>query len=134
MDTHSEIGYLLLSKMGKNNDVIARIAREHHTDSKHDLHPFSKIIRILDVTDALRENRVYRKAFTPLKAMAIKVSDYKAGKFDQELFQIIYELELRTEPTFFPQGMTFKTKDNFHLQVEKPLGQMKATCFLVKQV
>lgn len=110
VNSHSILWYLLLSNNGQKQDTYARIAKEHHCSygNSFDLHPFSQIIKIIDVMDALWEDRSYRKAKSPFYALKIELQNFKMREYNPELFPIFYERTLATTPSFLIKNLCMK--------------------------
>lgn len=97
MKHHSRLGYeLLKSQEGVTEDVLLGILHHHErydgkgypTQLKADeKNPFSRILTIVDIFDALTSDRAYKKAFTPhesLKAMfAWRNESFHPGLLEQ---------------------------------------------------
>ncbi|HEY2636875.1 MAG TPA: HD domain-containing phosphohydrolase [Solirubrobacteraceae bacterium] len=92
METHTEVGYRILSGPGGGLlDLAARIALSHHERYDGGGYPYGlrgddiplegRIAAVADVFDALTSNRVYRQAFSVDKALDI-VRGERGGHFD----------------------------------------------------
>ncbi|MGG6448273.1 HD-GYP domain-containing protein [Pseudobacillus badius] len=80
---HSELGYnRLMALKDEKKNILSTVALQHHERNDgsgypqvlktNKIHPLSKIVAIVDVYDALTEERVYRKrSFTSEEAMSI---------------------------------------------------------------
>lgn len=105
---HSEYGY---KRLGKINDPIKMemsiVAFQHHERldgsgypfglKSEKIHPFSKIVAIADVYDALTEERVYRnRSFSPEEALAI-LKNGSGNKFDSKFLNALC-LSLTSSP------------------------------------
>lgn len=81
---HPLYGYYMVKNIPKISPAIEYGILQHHECvngngypnglSRHDIHPFAKIISIADVYDALTSNRVYRKSVTPFAALDILIN------------------------------------------------------------
>lgn len=92
METHTEVGYRILSGPGGGLlDLAARIALSHHERYDGGGYPYGlrgddiplegRIAAVADVFDALTSNRVYRPAF-PLEAALEIIQGERGGHFD----------------------------------------------------
>lgn len=90
MDLHSILGYELLKNTGVNEKVLNLVKNHHHsvnTDFIPDIN--LQILNLADKYSALTENRVYKEAFSPQKALTIIYSDVKQGKVHPFLFNAL---------------------------------------------
>ena len=92
MDLHSELGYQILKNAGVNDEVL-NLVRYHHsnTDSNKSFVPNInlQILNLADKYSALTEERVYKEAFSPEKALTIIYSDVKNGDIHPFLFNAL---------------------------------------------
>jgi len=80
-ESHPVEGAKILLNQADLNRVAVRVALEHHMrvdkqgypriKLEGELHPYSRIVEIADVFDALTSDRAYRRAFLPDRAMEI---------------------------------------------------------------
>ncbi len=80
VQTHTIHGYNLLKDMDLDERIkLAALQHHERCDGKgypskyryNDIHPFSRIVSIADVYDAMTSNRVYRKGICPFEVMSI---------------------------------------------------------------
>lgn len=101
MKYHTHIGYEILKNTEKNMLKYASIvALEHHErwdgfgypngKSKEDIHIFARITAIADVYDALRSDRVYKKAWPQDQAVSYIVEE-KGRFFEPKLVDLFVE-------------------------------------------
>lgn len=92
MDLHTELGYQILKNSGVNDEVL-NLIRYHHnnTDGAKGFVPDInlQILNLADKYSALTEQRVYKEAFTPEKALTIIYSDVKKGDIHPFLFNAL---------------------------------------------
>jgi len=109
---HTIIGYNMLRLETQLDPRIALIALQHHEYSngmgypwgivKNDIHPFSRIIAICDVFDALTTDRAYRSRMPARAAMKI-ITAGSDQQFDGELVEafrkvaVIYNIGCRVK-------------------------------------
>jgi putative nucleotidyltransferase with HDIG domain len=94
---HTTLGYDLLRSCKFANREIKETALEHHErldgsgypTGKTDITQFAQIIGIIDCYEALtQDDREYRKAVSPMRALAIISSEIMGpGKFSREVFK-----------------------------------------------
>lgn len=110
MRTHPEEGY----KMVKGNVLMPSVVKNailcHHENedgsgyprgiSSEEIHPFSKIIHVCDVYDALVSKRVYRDALNPAEALEYLMSNCGV------MFDMIYVQKLMKYVAPYPTGIT----------------------------
>lgn len=90
MDLHSILGYELLKNSGVNEKVL-NLVKNHHNNVNSDFIPDInlQILNLADKYSALTENRVYKQAYTPQKALTTIYSDVKHGKVHPFLFNAL---------------------------------------------
>lgn len=97
--THSEAGANILRELGAH-DIVVRVAYEHHQkcdgsgypsgfDPKK-LHPFSKIITMVDIYDAITSARSYRGMVCPFKVIRM-FEDEGMAKYDTRVYKVFLE-------------------------------------------
>jgi len=105
---HTELGYKLLKDDGSVSLVAAQCALQHHERvdglgypfglKGDDIHPYAKLVGMIDAYDALVSPRSYRNAMLPHEAMdylyANVESAYDRGKVEQ----------FRNKVAIFPPG------------------------------
>ncbi len=96
MQTHTVLGYQILSNCKFGNPEIKLCALQHHEKLDGSGYPgglkqFSKqaqIIGLIDSYEALtNDDRPYRNVLAPLKALTILKDDVEQGKFDKKIFE-----------------------------------------------
>ena len=102
MKNHTVIGFNILDKCQFKDKRIKFVALDHHEkidgkgypNGKSNLSVFAQIIGIIDCYEALtNDDRPYRNAMDPLKALKIIKDDVLASKFDLKKFeQFAYSL------------------------------------------
>ena len=119
---HPEHGFQLLSQAGEVCDTALDVCRHHHEKQDGTGYPFGKnandisevaaLGAICDVYDAMTSNRVYKKAWTPVEAVAAMWQ--WEGHFDRKLlFAFVQSVAI------FPEGMLVRLRSN-RLGVVKP--------------
>jgi len=94
---HSEFGLSIVERHPNMNPLSKRIIYEHHEKfdgsgypqglKGPEIHPFSQIVGMADMFDALTADRVYRKGFLPHEAYELLAGS--GGKlFDYELLKV----------------------------------------------
>ena len=100
MKKHSEIGFRTLAKTPLPSYMtVATLQHHERLDgtgypnrlTSEQIHPFAKLIAVADVFDALTQERCYKKAMTPEKALNIILED-SGTKFDSDMVQAMTEL------------------------------------------
>jgi len=94
--THSRKGYEMLRDLGIE-ETLARVALEHHErpdqsgypDGTDQIHPYSRIVSVFDVYDAMTSRRVYSKEVKPNRAFSVLRSEF--GEYT-ETRSILYDL------------------------------------------
>jgi putative nucleotidyltransferase with HDIG domain len=96
MQKHTIIGYQILKNCGFANPQIMRTALQHHEKMDGSGYPngsvhisrMAQIVAIIDCYEALtNDDRPYRSASEPLKALTIIKDDVEAGKFNKKIFE-----------------------------------------------
>ena len=96
MKSHTTVGYNMLSKCRFSNPDIKLSALQHHEKIDGSGYPrgisriskLSQIVGIIDCYEALtNDDRPYRSAMDPLKALTIIKDDVVAGKFNRRIFE-----------------------------------------------
>ncbi len=95
MKKHSELGYKLIGKLDVS-PVASNLIRYHHERwngtgypaglSGEDIPVEARIVALADVYDALRQERIYKSAFSHEKAMEIILSE-KGEHFDPQIVE-----------------------------------------------
>lgn len=99
MKAHSAIGANIVKKLDiPNADNIAEIILHHHEHFDGSGYPnglrgkeislSSRIIRVIDVFDALCSHRLYRKPTSSEKALTIMANEM-AGQFDPSIYNVV---------------------------------------------
>lgn len=94
---HSEFGFSIVERHSRISALSKRIIYEHHEKfdgtgypqglKGSDIHPFSQIVGMADMFDALTADRVYRKGFLPHEAYELLAGS--GGRlFDYELVKV----------------------------------------------
>lgn len=93
---HTTTGFNILSKCNFKDNEIKLAALQHHEKLDGSGYPngltrtseVSQIIAFIDCYEALtNDDRPYRNAMDPLKALMLIKKDVEAGKFDKEIFE-----------------------------------------------
>jgi len=102
MQKHTIIGFNILDKCQFSDRRIKFVALNHHEkidgtgypNANNNLPEFAQIIGIIDCYEALtNDDRPYRRAMDPLKALKVIKEDVLASKFDSQKFeQFAYSL------------------------------------------
>ena len=96
MKSHTTVGYNMLSKCKFSNPDIKLSALQHHEKIDGSGYPrgisriskIPQIVGIIDCYEALtNDDRPYRSAMDPLKALTIIKDDVVAGKFNRRIFE-----------------------------------------------
>nr|QGT49842.1 hypothetical protein Melaina855_2290 [uncultured Candidatus Melainabacteria bacterium] len=90
MDLHSELGYQLLKNSGVNDEIL-KLVRYHHDNKQNNFVPDInlQILNLADKYSALTEERVYKEAFSPQKALTILYSEVKKGDIHPFIFNAL---------------------------------------------
>ncbi len=92
---HPLAGYNILKRSGFNNSIVLSGAIQHHEKLDGSGYPnritkldlAGKIISIIDCYEAItNDDRPYRSAMDPLKALYLLKKDVDLGKFDKDIF------------------------------------------------
>lgn len=93
---HPEWGLQILDRSPSLPEAIRRVVHEHHERCdgtgypqglvKDEIHPFARIVVMIDIFDALTTTRPYRPAFTFFEALRI-MRDEEAGAFEHEMWR-----------------------------------------------
>ena len=104
MDLHSELGYQILKNSGVNNEVL-NLVRYHHDNKQNNFVPDInlQILNLADKYSALTEERVYKEAFSPQKALTILYSEVKKGDIHPFLFNALVK---SVQPQNAPQKVS----------------------------
>ncbi len=96
IQSHTEIGYDILSNCKFESMEVPLAALQHHEkldgsgypNHSTQLSEMSQIIGFIDCYEALtNDDRPYRSAMDPLKALMLIRKDVEAGKFDKKIFE-----------------------------------------------
>ncbi len=96
MRSHPKIGYEILKECDFAQDAIFQGTLEHHEKLDgsgyprgiSDVSPAGQIIGIVDCYEAItNDDRPYRSAMDPLKALALMKREVEAKRFDKALFE-----------------------------------------------
>ena len=96
MQKHTIIGYQILKNCRFADPQIMRAALQHHEKMDGSGYPngsirisrMAQIVAIIDCYEALtNDDRPYRSASEPLKALTIIKDDVEAGKFNKKIFE-----------------------------------------------
>ena len=101
MKHHAQIGYEILKKSDRQVlKAAAIIAHEHHEKydgsgypqglSGEEIHPYSRIVALADVFDALTHKRPYKEAWSMEKALQY-LGEQKGRHFDPRLIEVFFE-------------------------------------------
>lgn len=102
MQTHSEMGYKMLSKSkGELLKISAIIAHEHHEKYNgrgyprglkgDEIHPFAKIVALSDVFDAITSKRCYKNAWELDESLDL-IKKERGEHFDPEVVDAFFEV------------------------------------------
>ncbi len=85
MDLHSELGYQMLLSQNINQTTL-NLIKNHHKPltSNDDIN--LQVLQLADRFAALKEERVYKDAFSDKKALGILYKDAKEGKIHPQVF------------------------------------------------
>ncbi|MBE0439646.1 MAG: HD-GYP domain-containing protein [Gammaproteobacteria bacterium] len=107
MKTHVDVGASIVEKLDlPHAQKIAEIIRHHHENYDGSGYPIglkgeeiplaSRIIKVIDVFDALSSRRIYRNATSPHKTLSI-MSKQMSHEFDPIVFDAIYQVVMASE-------------------------------------
>ncbi len=92
---HPGLGAGVISQEAKKMEEVALIVHQHHEAldgsgypdglKENQIHPYAKIITILDMYDALTTRRVYRSAYSPIQALKI-IAEHVGRSIDDRIF------------------------------------------------
>lgn len=81
MKNHPSYGVEILKEMGEENNITFAIVEQHHEKStgngypkglkEDEIHPFSQIVGLCDIFNALTTKRSYKEAMTSIEAFSI---------------------------------------------------------------
>lgn len=127
MKTHSEIGYKILAK--SNRDLFryaAIIAHQHHERwdgtgypnglAGEAIHIYGRIVGLVDVVDALSNERVYKDAYAYDKCIEI-ITEGRGTQFDPHLVDVFLENVRAFLPDCPDPEVVLESKDSELLQV-----------------
>lgn len=110
--THPNIGFEILKASSSTDEIVARVAKEHHEKyngegyprgiKKGEVHEFSQIVAVADVYDALTSDRIYRKRFLPDKAFEMILAG-SGSHFSPEIVSLFLK-----EISPYPTGVVVK--------------------------
>ena len=96
LQKHTTIGYQILKNCRFTDSQIMRTALQHHEKMDGSGYPngsihmskMAQIVAIIDCYEALtNDDRPYRSASEPLKALTVIKDDVEAGKFNKKIFE-----------------------------------------------
>ncbi len=121
---HPTKGGIILDQLGCS-PPIPRVAREHHERPKgvgypvgkeiDELHPYSRMVSIIDVYDAIVSNRVYSTSKHPLKALQEMKEEFGHDETSQALFREFIQFN-----GYFPPGTGIVLNNGFRGVVVEP--------------
>jgi HD-GYP domain-containing protein (c-di-GMP phosphodiesterase class II) len=92
---HPAEGALLLTREAALRDVVMRVALEHHErpdgtgyprgKKKEEIHPYARLVKVVDTYEALVSPRVYRLPLLPFHAMQIVMDEGAKGLLDWDI-------------------------------------------------
>jgi putative nucleotidyltransferase with HDIG domain len=101
MKKHPEVGYSILSELGKMDEMVLQITRSHHEKLDGSGYPdglrdkeisrFVRMVTIADVYDALTSRRSYKNAFSPADAVQLMRREM-GNELDQRYFNEFSEM------------------------------------------
>ena len=116
-------------------DILAAIAAQHHEHidgsgyphglSSNKIHPFSKLVAIADVYDALTSERPYKKAYMPHIAYNIMVN-LDRGQFDPHLLSLFFN-----NVAIYPVGTIMKTIYGYGIVKEIVFGRSETPTIVI---
>lgn len=116
-------------------DILADIAAQHHEHidgsgyphglSSNKIHPFSKLVAIADVYDALTSERPYKKAYMPHIAYNIMVN-LDRGQFDPHLLSLFFN-----NVAIYPVGTIMKTIYGYGIVKEIVFGRSETPTIVI---
>jgi len=98
--THSAIGQQQINAAARTLFFAARAAREHHERldgfgyhnlTENEIHPYSKVIAVADVFDALYSKRSYKEAWS-LDSISSHFHDQAGKHFDRSLVVLLFNI------------------------------------------
>lgn len=120
---HSEFGAAIISLKGYDDEIVRYILHHHENMDGSGYHgglkgveiPIgSRIIRIADVYDALREKRPYKRSFS--HSEAIEQMKKEIDKFDKEIFEIFLSNQIKIREIY-------KRSDKFNIVEEEYIAK-----------
>ncbi len=136
MRRHPEAGRKKLRELNSSiASILALVAGQHHEHMDgggypdhllaKGIHPFSRIVAIADVYDALSSNRPYKKAYKPNVVYKI-MSTYSSGQFDLKLLQLFFD-----NIAIYPVGTVMKTELGYAIVKKVIFGQTRTPIICV---
>lgn len=108
MKLHPGLGYKIIKEMLKLPEYIALPALEHqemyggggypNNLTGEEIHPYSQVVKVADVYDALTSKRPYKEAIPSSKALKIMISE-GAKSFNPKLLEAFIEISNYHEET-----------------------------------
>jgi putative nucleotidyltransferase with HDIG domain len=95
--THTALGYERIAEAAKTLTIAAMVCREHHERpdgsgysgmTATGIHPYSKLIAVADVFDALYSRRAYKESWG-IPEIRRYFSEQSGTQFDAEIVQIL---------------------------------------------
>lgn len=97
---HTTVGWEMLSAQPEISYVSAAVALQHHERWRgggyprsihgEQIHEYARICAVADCYDAMTADRVYRKGFTPLRAMKV-MTELTADYFEPAILKVFTE-------------------------------------------
>ena len=96
MKNHTTLGKKVLLECGIHDDLTIRVTMQHHEKLDGSGYPkglkyipdYSKLVAIIDCYEALTaDERPYRNAMPPVKALSIIKEEVISGKLDRQIFE-----------------------------------------------
>ncbi|MDO4204263.1 MAG: HD-GYP domain-containing protein [Selenomonadaceae bacterium] len=125
---HPEAGYRRIMASGiADAPILAKMAAQHHEHISgkgypnrlmgKDIHPYSRIVALADVYDALTANRPYKQPYRPHVAHRI-MTTCSVGQFDEELMKKFFNTV-----ALYPVGTVMKTNFGYGIVRETAFGK-----------
>lgn len=108
MKMHPQFGLKILNEHSGISDGIKAACYEHHESwigggypqgiSKHEIHPFARIVSLTDTYDAMTTQRSYNKPMTPVDALNL-MNGNLAQRYDPDMLKAMYSVLFKMKKT-----------------------------------
>jgi HD-GYP domain-containing protein (c-di-GMP phosphodiesterase class II) len=106
MRLHPTYGLKILNEHPGISEAVKAACYEHHESwagggypqdlSKHEIHPFGRLVALTDTYDAMTTQRSYNTPMKPTEALTL-MKDKLSGRFDPEMLKAMYSILFKME-------------------------------------